>query len=460
MSTRTSRESVRAIADAVLYEGYLLYPYRSTSGKNQSRWQFGVLGPPGAAAAGIGEEASMASQVLVRPMTSGARLTITLRCLQLQHRQVECAEGEGFRATDQLTIADTTWITWDEASDREVELGPFALADILAGLAIPVDIDGGVDVEPLIDEHGRLAGRVTRTRWSLHGVVTVTAHSVGDLVRISLEACNTAGPAQDKDAAIRTSFIGAHQILTLEGAQFVSLLEPPDDASDAAKECTQRRCFPVLAGLPGDTNVVLVSPIILYDYPEIAEQSEGSLFDSTEIDEILSLRIMTLTDEEKAQARATDPRAAEIIDRCDRMSPEAMQQLHGILREPHALSPSAGRLVPELDDEVPWWTEEADGNVQPDVDGVLVDGVFVAKGTMVRLRPSRRADAQDLFYTGQIAKVATVHADVDGDTHVGVVLLDDPAGELHEWYGRYLYFAPDEIAPLAPGAVTEKEIRQ
>ena len=37
----------RAIADAVLYEGYLLYPYRATSAKNQSRWQFGVVGPPG-----------------------------------------------------------------------------------------------------------------------------------------------------------------------------------------------------------------------------------------------------------------------------------------------------------------------------------------------------------------------------------------------------------------------------
>ena len=46
----------RAVADAVLYEGYLLYPYRASSAKNQARWQFGVLGPPGAAAAGAGEE--------------------------------------------------------------------------------------------------------------------------------------------------------------------------------------------------------------------------------------------------------------------------------------------------------------------------------------------------------------------------------------------------------------------
>ena len=92
----------------------------------------------------------------------------------------------------------------------------------------------------------------------------------------------------------------------------------------------------MLAGRPGERDLLLISPIILYDHPEIAEQSEGALYDSTEIDEILTLRVMTMTDEEKAQARATDPLAAQIIDRCDSMSPEAMQQLHGVLRNPHA----------------------------------------------------------------------------------------------------------------------------
>ena len=87
---------------------------------------------------------------------------------------------------------------------------------------------------------------------------------------------------------------------------------------------------------------MLVSPIILYDHPEIAEQSKGALYDSTEIDEILTLRIMTMTDEEKAQARATDPLAAQIIDRCDSMSPEAMLDLHGVLRNPHAPTQDAG----------------------------------------------------------------------------------------------------------------------
>jgi len=190
-----------------------------------------------------------------------------------------------------------------------------------------------------------------------------------------------------------------------------------------------------------------VSPIILYDHPEIAEQSKGALYDSTEIDEILTLRIMTMTDEEKAQARATDPLAAQLIDRCDSMSPEAMLDLHGVLRNPHAPTREPG-LIPEVPTDVDWWDPMADTAVRPELDAILVNGTRVTRGSRVRLRPSRRADAQDLFYTDKIARVTSVHEDVDGDQHVGVVLEDDPAADLHDWYGRYLYFAPDEVEPL------------
>src|SRR4029079_18038084 len=237
--------------------------------------------------------------------------------------------------------------------------------------------------------------------------------------------------------------IGTHVIGEVLGGEFVSLLEPPDSAAAAVSRCVQHRCFPVLAGRPGERDLILISPIILYDHPEIAEQSGGALYDSTEIDEILTLRVMTMTDEEKAQARATDPLAAEIIDRCDSMSPEAMQQLHGILRHPHGESPRG--LIPEIPDGVDWWDPLADNAVRPDIDAVLVNGVRVSAGSRVRLRPSRRADAQDMFFAGRTARVTSVHEDVDGEQHVGVVVEDDPAADLHEWYGRYLYFSPDEI---------------
>jgi hypothetical protein len=191
---------------------------------------------------------------------------------------------------------------------------------------------------------------------------------------------------------------------------------------------------------------LLVSPIILYDHPEVAEQSAGALFDATEIDEILTLRVMTMTDEEKAAARATDPKAAEIVDRCDAMSPEAMDLLHGVLRDPHA--------------EVPWWDPAVDASVDPGTDSVRVNGVDVRAGGVVRLRPNRRADAHDIFYADQLARVTAVHTDVDGATHVAVVVLDDPAADLHEWYGRYLHFAPEEIEPVSEEEVRREESRR
>jgi hypothetical protein len=480
-----SLDLARTVADAVLFEGYLLYPYRASSRKNQTRWQFGVLGPPGAAEAGVGEEPEMAAQCLLRS-GSEARVSVHLRFLQLQTRSVERATGEvpSFEPVDELTVDGRTWLRWDEAVEQEIELDPARLDDLgQRSSVVPVDVPGSETVEPLVDAGGTQQGRLVRRTWPLHALVTLAASSVDGLVRLSLSVRNCAerfggsgdgvGGGAGKDEATRSSLIGAHLLVQVTDGEFVSLLEPPEEATAAAAACVQRRCWPVLAGAAGETDVVLISPIILYDYPEVAEQSAGALFDSTEIDEILTLRVMTLTDEEKAEARATDPRAAEIIDRCESMSPEALAQLHGILRDPHAgmtvpppapdpfegfqpLTDSPAGFTEVRNAEpptfdtggVPWWDPEADASVQPGLDAVMVDGVAVSRDSIVRLHPSRRADAQDLFLAGQEARVTAVLSDVDGDVHVAVVLLDDPAADLHDWYGRYLYFAPEELEPL------------
>ncbi|MDJ0394697.1 hypothetical protein QMK17_15335 [Rhodococcus sp. G-MC3] len=452
MTAHSDLEIARTIADAVLYEGYLLYPYRASSQKNQSRWQFGVLGPIGAAAAGLGEESTMSTQCVV---SGHGSLSVTLRFLQLQVRSIEkCSPESTFTEVSEMTIGSNRWLSWDEAISQEITLDRYALTDLTEPQYVSVEIPGGRDCEFIHTDDGTVAGRIVRTRWPLTARVSLRCVRVGKFFRLEIAVDNVHREENpNKDNAIRRSFIGAHLVITCEDAAFVSLLEPPDDAADVAASCTQSRCFPVLSGAPGATDVVLASPIILYDYPEIAAQSDGALFDSTEIDEILTLRIMTMTDDEKAQARATDPLAAQIIDRCEAMSPESLQQLHGVLHDPGGMGDPGGigspeGLIPELPQGVPWWDPEADTAVRPDVDAVLVDGVRVSKGCLVRLRPSRRADAQDLFSAGRTARVATVHADVDGDIHVGVTLLDDPAADLHDWYGRYLYFAPDEIEPL------------
>lgn len=434
-------DAVRAVADAVLYEGYLLYPYRGTSTKNQSRWQFGVLGPPGAAAAGLGEDDGIAAQFLV----DGARaITIVVRFLQLQHRRAERrGPGGGFEAVGELTTPSGSWLTWDEALECERSFGPITLDGERRKLALTAA--AATDIEP-VD-----GGRLVRHRQEVRGELTVSSEHDGALRRVTVRVANVGPAATGETDAIARSMIGTHVIAGAAGGRFISLLEPPPAAVDAVSRCEQHRCFPVLAGPPGSHDTLLISPIILYDHPEVAEQSSTALYDCTEIDEILTLRVMTMTDAEKAQARATDPRAARIIDHCDAVSPDAMARLHGVLRDPHSRTHSPGigaGLVPEIPDGVNWWDPLADNAVRPEIDAVLVDGIRVARGTRVRLRPKRNADAQDIFVTGKTARVTSVHEDVEGNTHLGVVVDDDPAADLHDWYGRYLYFSPDEVEPL------------
>jgi hypothetical protein len=496
-SWSAAMDSARLVADAVLYEGYLLYPYRASAGKNQSRWQFGVLGPPGAAAAGVGEEPEMAAELLVRHRPD-AEVTVALRFLQLQARMVEQIDGTGrFAPVAVLRVDGQRWLSWDEAVEHEV---PVTTARLRTGGAVvrcAVAVDGGEEVTDLVDADGATAGRLIRRRWPLVASVELTSIPVaevpgvsrlrvvvvnatdpgtvpGDPAAVGAVAAQAAAPAAGAStarteaavAATRRSFLGAHLLLGCSGGWFVSMTDPPDELETAARSCRQQRCWPVLAGPAGKDDVALVSPIILEDHPTLAAQSPGSLFDSTEIDEILTLRILTMTDEEKAEARATDPRAAHILDRTEQLSPQDMAQLHGLMYDPLGTTVAPGVASAAADTlrgdeaDVPWWDPERDGAVDPSTDAVTVAGVRVCRGSLVVLRPSRRADAQDLFLAGQTGRVTGVHFDVDGATHVGVVLVDDPAADLHEWYGRYLYFGPEELEPLgatAPGPDTRRE---
>ncbi|AEF40426.1 hypothetical protein [Hoyosella subflava] len=463
-----SLERARAVADAVLYEGYLLYPYRADSRKNQTRWQFGVLGPPGAAERFAGEESHLSAQCLVR-CGSDAKIGVSVRFLQLQRREVEELREGRFVSVPEMTVGQQRYLAWDEAVAHDVDLGDLALR---SPHAVVTEVSGAEVVEMLTD-NGDIAGRVRRTRWPLRAELSVHATGVSDLLTVNVAVRNTStttGSSDPKTDAIRSSLLGAHVILTCANAEFVSLLEPGERTDDtekaadevrAASSCVHHRCFPVLAGLPGERHIVLISPIILYDYPEIAGESSGPMFDATEIDEILTLRVMAMTEDEKAMARATDPLAAEIIDRADQSTADSLGALHGTIRN-GSNDRSAGLdhvpVFTEPGEDKPWWDPAVDSRVDPETDTVTICGVSVGKGSLVRVHPCRSADAQDLFFRDQVARVTMVHTDVDGGTHIGVVLVDDPAADLHDWFGRYLYFAPSELEPLgADGTSPRKE---
>jgi hypothetical protein len=455
--------AARQVADAVLYEGYLLYPYRASSPKNQVRWQFGILGPAGAAESGVGEETSMSAEVVLESQP-GATLDMYVRFLQVQSRVVQRRTEDGWAAVDELLVSGARWIPFHEAVAREIPLRlPVDELKVDSSLERDLNVPGGEDVEELY-EGGELVGRLVRTRWELHGTVNVKIRPAVNprVVVLGVRVDNDAGwsPGElagwtARDLAARHSFVGTHLLMSARDTRFVSLLDGPDWADADTSSCTHHRCWPVMVADDDGIDAVLVSPIVLGDHPTIAPESAGDLFDATEIDEILTLRVMTMTEQEKADARGTDPRAAAILARCDAMSDDAMDRLHGARRPPpDASSSTLNSSTPNMDDvpvygdEVPWWDAGQDARAEPERDAVLVNGVPVAKGSRVLLRPSRRADAQDLFLAGLTAVVARVYFDVDGGTHVAVVLEDDPGGDLYDTTGRFYYFGPEEIEPL------------
>lgn len=448
--------AARLVADTVLYEGYVLYPYRASAQKNQLRWQFGVLAPPGYCQSTGSERWTMRSEVIVDPGAQ-PRLTVRVRCLQIQHRDVEASldDGASYSRVDSLQLGETTLVPWDEAVDREIDVPTFVLTPSVDTTSThPFTLTSGEDVEVLRDHRGSVVGRAIRRREEVRGLIRSSIRRAdGDstLLKATIEVENTTDwpddAPSDRDTVMRRSLIAVHTLLAVDDASFVSLLEPRPDAEGIVATCHNDGTFPVLIGNAETNDVMLSSPIILYDFPSVAPESAGDFCDSTEIDEILALRVMTLTDDEKAQARGTDARAAAIIDRCDYMPDEIWSRLHGAVRSlrPIEIATPNDTREEEPQEEVPWWDPGQDSAFDPFSDTMLIGGVTVGCGTHVRLKPSRRADAHDLFYAGRLATVKGVFNDVDGAQHVAVALDGDPAADMFEWQGRYLYFHPDEI---------------
>jgi hypothetical protein len=443
-------EQALAVGNAVLYEGYLLYPYRASARKNQMRWQWGVLMPPSFASADDGEYADCQAQCLLEP---GARTTlhIKLRFLHAQTRDVY----ENGRKVPSVTVGDTEYLSWDEAVEREIDaVLPLGEAEV------PFSVPGGMKNERISTDV-----QLIRCTEPLSGVIRTAVEPLGGPfggVRLTMRVHNLSDwSGSTREQALHRALVATHLVCGVDSGHFLSLLDPPEWAKPATEACVNTRLWPVLIGGEDRADVVLASPIILYDNPGIAPESQGDLFDGLEIDEILTLRTMALTDDEKREARATDPRARAIIDRVDGMPPELLDRLHGTIRylrsvtnptesRPTAINwNSAYGIDPHSTGEpedVPWWDPGADASVSPETDHVVVGGVAVSAGSRVLLRPRLSGtDAQDMFLIGRIATVRAVLSDVDGETHLAVTVDDDPAAELQNAHGRFRYFSPDEI---------------
>jgi hypothetical protein len=296
-------EGLEKIAAAILYEGYILYPYRATAIKNRQRWNFGTLYPRTYAEAQRPEEAfRLVAECLVVADTT-ASLDVRLSFLQLVRRE---------NSSDSLTDPS---LAWEEAIERSSEHFGLRLSDLIAS---PISLTLQID--------------------ELQIAFTLRGHRLeSGACRLRLEVQNTtplpSGAGANREEALPLSLVSAHLVLGLTGGEFISLLDPGDTYRESAAACSNVGVFPVLAGEEPDRSMMLCSPIILYDYPKVAPESAGDFFDGTEMDEMLTLRVLTLTDAEKQEMRTGDPRARKILERTEALTSDVMLKAHGIIRD-------------------------------------------------------------------------------------------------------------------------------
>ena len=369
-------DSAEKIAAAILYEGYILYPYRPTAIKNRQRWNFGTLYPRVYAEAQRPQEPFRLVAECPAVADAKASLDVRISFLQLVPTQNE----------DELTDPS---LAWDEAVERTSEHGGLQISDLIVSpMSRTIEMETAGPSTPL--RSGRddkffakeeLSSRPERTRISCHAAptdnhecgfpqrkphevhqrhqsqqeirgsgvegpavkqnlrldLTIGAEMLQDGVcKLRLELQNTSplpsGAGAKRDEALPLSFVSAHLLLGITGGEFVSLLDPDPAYREAVAACCNTGVFPVLVGVEPDRSMMFCSPIILYDYPKIAPESEGDFFDGTEMDEMLTLRVLTLTDAEKQEMRNGDPRARKILERTEGLTSDALLKAHGVIR--------------------------------------------------------------------------------------------------------------------------------
>ncbi len=357
------RALIGRIARSVLYEGYILYPYRPSALKNAKRWTFGTLYPESSVTERSGfDRSSFQAEVLFVGFTT-APVSILVRFL---------ADGLETEASISTTISEPRRQAF---ADGEISFSSMALDDGLHKLTVIVRNTGAV---------------------------------------------NALG--------------SAHAVISVAEGELVSMTDPPAQLAAAASTCINAGVWPVLVGPPGSHDTVLASPIILPDYPEVAPESAGDLCDATEIEEILTLRILTLTDEEKAEIRESGEHGRQILERAESLPAEHLMKLHGTIR---GLAPGGPAEWSAWDN---WANRPAPRTIQ-------VSGAELKPGDRVRLRPSKRADIFDTVLDGRVGIIAGIEEDFENQVQVAVVVEDDPGRDLGELRqtGHRFFFSPEEI---------------
>ena len=435
--------TVEQLANAVLYEGYNLYPYRPSALKNQHRWLFGcVLPKPWSELHPGGDRWSIQTQCL---LVGGLHAAVEVQVRFLQPairevgrlcrpddenaRSVTAANGKTltYLATDVLKVDGELHPTWQEAVERRVvEL--FSLEELLEqGGCQQFTFSAENESEILRTNAGDVAGVVVRQRQPLEARVRIDCErcdDVADLFRLTVRVENLTdlpeAATATRDDALLYSLVSTHTILRAVDGDFVSSIDPPSRFRKVADSCENIGAWPVLVGDSRRPTTMLSAPIILGDFPQIAPESPGDLFDGTEIEELLSLRIQTLTDEEKREAASADERTRQLLQRTESLDERRLGSLHGTRRR---------------------------------IGGSQTEETGFQPGDRVRLRPRRRADAFDFLLDGKTAVITAVERDFENNTHLAVTIDDDPGRDLgaRGMPGHRFFFHPEEVERLEEG---------
>jgi hypothetical protein len=445
-----SLASAEAIVKALLYEGYILYPYRPSNVKNQQRWTFGGVYPSDDAVQNEGRASSMQTECLVEG-DSGTEIQVHVRFLHLVKREVgELAAPMAelptvhepiFTKVASLKVGEEVFHAWEEAIERHVATPRLAMVRLTGALVrVPFSFAGHRTLEALRGPDGPVSGMLIRTSATVQGEITVAAETIAPTVfRLTVRIDNLTTGSDGPSGPQWRAFASTHTILTARGGAFISLLDPPDGLKEAAAACSNQGTWPVLVGREGTADSMLSSPIILYDYPKVAPESPGDLFDATEIDEILTLRILALTDDEKRDMAAVDDRARALLERTESLTASEMARLHGALRDPGSCAGPRGQNV-----------SSNSPDSLPRLASLHVAGRILRIGDRVRLIPKRRADIMDLVLKAEVAVIEAIERDLDDQVHVAVVIEADPGREfgLERMPGHRFFFSPDEIEPI------------
>jgi hypothetical protein len=441
---------VNEVVEAVLYEGYILYPYRPTAKKNRQRFTFGRVYPHDYSVAQNGAEPFVMRTQCLLTGRDGTHFEVSVRFLHVTSRQIlsfrepqlelpTSLSAASVELVPELRVDDQSFVTWQEAVEREVTVGQQTIKQMAGtGCRLPFEFPAEEQLEPIKDSRGSIVGLIRRRKERLEGEILCQIEEIeAGLFKIAVEIVNRTfvleTELENQDAVLLRTLASTHTVLHTDEGEFISLMDPPDSRRELAAACKNQGTWPVLVGdeAAADRTTMLSSPIILYDYPKIAAESPGELFDGTEIDEILTLRVMTMTDAEKEEMRQSDPRARRILERTESLPEDQLLKMHGVVRELRSFD------------------EDIFGNDRR-LEEAELNGVVLRPGDRVKIRPRSRADIMDMALTGKIAAIEAIEQDAEGRIHFALVLDDDPGKDLGYMRqpGHRFFYTIDEVEPV------------